>query len=762
VLAPEVRNTGTAPLSITGGPISNDPAPAFFSTPVFVPTPIDPGENLVNDFGSNQGVWVMARPTALGSRTSTLTIQAGAESAPVTLTATGVTLYAHLLMDCSGSMGWKPDGNSTSEEAERRLFGAKEAGREINNWISEFTDQQGYFGLSTFPPCGGGNVRVPIDRSLNTHGSINVLLGPEGAGGLVAGGGTPMQVGIEAAIEDMEARINNAGQQPNAADRPNLRQAILMLSDGDQTAGNAALTIPSMADKGIRMYTIAYGIAGSATVNHDLLSQLSSGTEGESWNTNSLSAFELKNAFKNAVRTWLDLESVVDPTGTIRAGQSRSHTVCIDPRAYGVTFVVDWDRAAAGGVGLTLQSPTGEVITPSSSGAAFFSGQTFAQYVIRGNRIRGGAGAGQWTLRLMGGQSIPGNSDTNYSYSVLAQTPIRVEPVRRWDLVTGLDRLMEVQLIGWPDDYLDEVVINAHYDAPAQSAGTYLATGEVDRSWFFPERQISAAPSRAERLFARLVRPLVAQQTQTAQQDVRVPTTFMDEPATIAQRKAWALANIADRPFLNERTTGTLQLYDDGTNGDRVAGDGIYSVMTPALRYEGIYQYAFEVATPGGVRRPCINRDVRLHDMVAVQLTPGLIADHVTWHGNVGADLFFDPNVAAEVMRTEPPAGYTRSAAVFMPMDEQGNHWGPGRANDVAFAVTNGEAVSPVVDNWDGTYVQVIEHRDDERPAVVVTAAGIASSPIELTGGGQIRWLWILAILVLLAIVLLLWKRPWS
>ena len=70
-------------------------------------------------------------------------------------------------------------------------------------------------------------------------------------------------------------------------------------------------------------------------------------------------------------------------------------------------------------------------------------------YVIRGKRLRGGQGAGEWTLSLSGGDSIPNNNDTQYSYNVLVQSPVLTEPqFPKATLLTGMQFLMEMQLAG--------------------------------------------------------------------------------------------------------------------------------------------------------------------------------------------------------------------------------------------------------------------------------------------------------------------------
>src|SRR6185436_10155372 len=282
-------------------------------------------------------------------------------------------------------------------------------------------------------------------------------------------------------------------------------------------------------------------------------------------------------------------QSLADPSGLIHSGQSRQHKVCVDDKAYGLTFVADWNRVAPGGVSLTLVSPKGEVITPTTSGISYFSDQMFAQYVIRGDRVRGGAGAGEWTMNLTGTSAIPSNSETQYSYAAMEQTGIHVAAKHFGDHFTGgAAGIFEVTLNAGGTPVVpttpggvtptptpgpvpvaadQESVVTVHFDMPAASYSTYLATSKVEREWF-PEPGTQPQVKKTGSRFS-FVRPLFAQTRDSGARTV--PPTIMGEATTIPQRKAWALRNIANRPYEDKRTTGSLQLYDDGTHGDRIA-----------------------------------------------------------------------------------------------------------------------------------------------------------------------------------------------
>jgi hypothetical protein len=733
VLALSVTNVGTAPLSITGAPITGDTIPNTFEVNVFISPAINPGGQIDNVFDEDasdgvtekKGLWVMAHPASLGDKTATVTVQSADGNVVVPLRVKGVTLFAEILMDVSGSMAWSPDGTFGVPESQSRLTHAKEAGKEINNWIREFSGGQSYLGLTSFPePSGTGTninpaVVVPIDRSINTHPSIQIAFGPEGVGGMKPkqiANSTPMEAGIVAAVGDMDNRINSP-QPPDPADRPQLKQAILLFTDGRQNPdSHAENQIGPMNTKGIRAYTVGYGIPGSSDVDFTLLQSIATGTGGQFLDANSLDAFGLKNAFKGAVTPWLGLRTVADPTGTIRRNQSKTHTVCLDKTAYGVTFSVDWNRSIQGAVKLTLVTPTGETITPTSADVAYYESDTFAMYVIRGKRLRGGQGAGPWTMRLVGGAGIPAAEDTQYSYNVLVQSPVGLD-VRPQitKLLTGSQYLIEVALAKVNPQALksSELSISTKYNFPAASYGTWLARGKVKPEWIMGE----TPPAKT------------ATATATHAPETAQPGMIMGEYATLAQKKAYALAKMAQQPFEDKRAQGTIRLYDNGKNGDKVANDGIYSALLPELRYDGVYKLSL-LARALGAAGDCVQREVSVSQYVGLALNRDLIAKQVAWQ-KVAVSPYFDAELK-KILSKPPREGYERMNVVFRPQDTFGNYWGPGHSAEITYSIKGAKALGRVMDNLDGSYVQVFEYKKGANPEVSVAAQGIAGPVVPL------------------------------
>ena len=736
-----LENRGSAPFDVDSAAIS--PNDNDFTIIINAVPNIPPG-GVSHTADKSSGLWLRLSPSQMGDINATLTVtpSGGGDPGALSLQARGVNLYSHLLIDCSGSMG-----NALLDGT--RLDYARDAAHNLNNWINDFSSGKAYIGLTTFPDCdqpADSDVRVTMNTAQSNSGTIGVELN-----GLVDRNSTPMQTGVEAARDNMNNRIAPLGLQ---SQNSLLKKAMLLLSDGHETGSSDALSAAGSLG-GIRLFTVPY----SPGADVQLMGDMAGATEGEMLTdpSDSTDPIKVKNAFKQAATDWLGLESVADPTGVIQAGHTRSHDACIDDKAYGATFSVGWNRLVQGGVGFTLTSPTGQTITPSTPGVTFHSGQSFATYVIQGDRIRAGAGAGEWTLNLTGGSNLP-SGNTEYSWDVLVKSPIRAKPLRRWGILTGDRYLLEVQAVGWLPTQLDGAAVTATYNAPSASFSTYLATAEVDRAWFFSREQLGELDEPSRGWLEALLDDWFGQTAYAQVQETpSVPTAIDGEPASFAQRKLWALENIADNPFTAERATGELQLYDDGTHGDRVAGDGVFSALADKLQFEGRYNHHFELLTPNLPRRNCVQRDFVITDWVDAKLTPALIAQNVAWRP-IDQALFFDPTIARE-MTTGIPEGAVRSVAVFTPRDESGNYWGIGRASQVRFEIAGATPMGNVIDNGDGSYMQVVQHASGDRPTAAVQAGDVVGPAVEAPRKGLPPWLILVLALVLLAFLLIRKKR---
>ena len=691
-----IQNVGTDDLTLTTS-LTGPDASSFSREQALVP--LKPGAELPNVWGADNsvdsGLFVVAEPTTPGARTATLTLNSATESLDIGLSADGFLLYAHLLLDVSGSMGSIMENNLT------RLEAAVDAAKELNNWVNDFSDGAAWLGLSTFPGPTSGDSAVPvkIDTEENNHGAINTALS-----GFSDRNSTPMESGIQAAFEDMQ------GGDPGTSE---LRQTILLLTDGHETGDSDAASQESTLDAaGVRVFTVGVGDPGD--INETLLKQLA---YEEDWFTQADSddANAVKKNFVAAAQEWLSLEPLADPQGTIQPGQERSHEVCVEDAAYGLTVSVDWARNAPGGIEVTLETPTGELITPDSKNVFYHAGNTFAQYTLLGDLLRGGRGAGFWTLHLEGGSSLPAEQDTTYVYSVLAQSNIRAESDIDSVLVaTGITAEFTLSLIGLNAGYASDLVVTAEVEAPDESFQSWLASNEVQPEWVLDEADDARARGRGDE-----------RQGATAMQGVAQQEA--GDELTMVQRKVAALQTFADLTFDNARRVTALKPAFDEV-------EGLYRVAAPVATYDGVYRYHVTVdgTLPGG---GCLRRDYWWTRSVGLTLDADLVASAVEWI-DFERSAFFDERVFEELQQ-QVREDYVQGVARITPQDARGNLFGMGRVAGIDLEIRDGEPVGSLVDNWDGSYLQVIEYPEGASPRAVVNVDGVTSTEVDLTGAGQ-------------------------
>ena len=174
------------------------------------------------------------------------------------------------------------------------------------------------------------------------------------------------------------------------------------------------------------------------------------------------------------------------------ANQSKAHEVCLDDKAYQAIFVVDWYDQRDDAISFTLETPLGATLTPSSPDLSFSKNKSYAMYVVYGQHIRGGNGAGLWKLKLSGSGSLPGTLSYQYSAMTQAVNP----PKPSWSLLPGHlavgTRAVqfyagEPWILELPVDAdlksrieASETGVLARLDAPTKSVGTFLAKSEAE------------------------------------------------------------------------------------------------------------------------------------------------------------------------------------------------------------------------------------------------------------------------------------------
>jgi hypothetical protein len=717
----EFRNVGTGPFNITAA----SPAPALpfvvdnYPLPPLSVLPMDPFQRLVRFKPTAQG----AAPAA----SVTLTTNAGARN--LNLSGTGIVLNSAILLDVSGSMQQDKNGSWSAPADQQKIYAARIAALELSE-LYNLILPKARLGLYTYPDLAGSaassqqliNLSV-IDTNIPAYRNrLNVNLNSPD---LVkaSDGGTPMAEGIKRVWGVLNPRPVNT------------RAAVFHIGDGEHNQ-NSAAPRPTPADwynaadfqnAGIPFFTIPYSPTGAgwlATFQQlanlsGTLPPLPGGKHGRTFPSDIMGDENLQTQFKKALGDALDLEKLKDPKANIAAGGTASHPVCVTTSTYQLVFSVHWTEKDANAVTVTIETPDHTMLTPASPAANpghvdYVPGLTFADYVVRGKYLSGDTGVGVWRIHIKGGKA------TTYVYQVMAMDRMKTEAT--FDVSSiGRAATMKIKYLGGPHAVAG-ASITARYEKPSASFNNYLATTPVT-----PD--------------------LIA----------RVTEKIGEKNMTLAEKKAYALAHYADKPFTAKRVVeeyriGELErsvvntiFPEDGQPTVRpeahpailalpvaktARGEKLYQLDLQTPRFDGLHTLI--VTTKGlTAREQCFERDYVFERIVDMALTPALMRTSVRWEP-ARPKPFFDPELVKRLSQP-PPLGLSRMSVTFTPVDKAGNYWGVGRADDMRFALKDAQPLGRVMDNLDGSYTQVVEFKTEARPAASVVIGRITSGPIALT-----------------------------
>lgn len=787
-----IANIGTGVLNITnyGNPV--DSSAGFSHTGGSLPSPF-PLNSLTTQ---NLPISFTPNPTMIpGPTNTTMTISSNSSSdneLQVDLSATPVKLEVVMLYDISGSMAYKPDMSETTNPLEMRIGQAKLAGLQISTLLRELDGDAVRAGLVTFPryespicsdngptaftkiPGPGSTTNVGLAAFNSVGGDfddawgtgadslqipINVFGNPDASTTLAEG----LKVTHGLGVSNFGPGKWTEGEY--------VRRAILLLSDGNQydpdcdstpyaTPADWATYFESTTisnNRAIKVFSLPYGTA--VHVDHVSLQRIGDATKGGFYTGDPLDFSALYNQFRAALIDWRDdWTEVIDPKHDITKGDTNTHDVCIDDSVKRIAFIVDWEKLSPNAINFVLEGPDG-VVSPSSADVSYNSGQNNAFYVVKGQTAKGHEGSDKWTLKLSGGAGLANDETLQYNYSVISKSKINMtSDSGSQPFYTLKDRLLEVAIKGLNKKLAESANVTLKYDIPKESYGTWLSSmDDFEPRWLVRphpniDPHVRLGDKQSESSF---IPSALAQDTQKSP---FAPVTIMGEPATMVQRKAYALKHFAKQPFQNLRSTGEVQLFDNGTYGDKVAGDGIYSTYLPALEYDGLARFGAFLNVDSD--KDCLNRELRIDKLIRVALEPDIMAKNIVF--KVADSTPFFPPELMKIIKEPVPEGFKRKNVVFAPQDKKGNLWGPGKANKIKFAVKNAEALGPVVDNLDGSYIRVIQYKKGDVPSVTVSARGVTTSDIPMPEKPfEIPlFIWILlAILILLVIIILIRRR---
>lgn len=549
-----------------------------------------------------------------------------------------------LLLDTSRSMSWKEDGTPAADPSESRLY---KAGQALSNFLDRFSlrnPSDVRFGLVTFPHssirCPSAETVIPaagplppLDESAREAVIRSVIPG------LTADGATPMVEGLTQADALLPETPGDA--------------MILLVSDGYHNCPDRST--PEEWETFLSSFTTSIhtiGIGTALEVDLDLLANIAAATGGEFLDATLADPLDLIGWLKTLLVSILELEAESDPKGTIAGGERESHSAWITDHDSEIAFDVSWSRPGDGRIGFTLRTPRGDAITPekahSSPGITHVSRDTYQLYYLAEEFLQEIDRAGRWSLELSA-EHLDQGVEEEYRYGVLLNTDLELVPELASSYRTG--EPITIRATVQENGRRLPTRLRAVVSSPSADLGSWLARSSPD-----PQAVLAMKRSR------------------------------LADPPPRHALKALALAGEQGTAPPTSLTSSALPLFDDGTHGDRVPHDLVYTNVLTDTWVPGTYVFDITAKGSSSAGQP-YRRQAVLQRVV-------------------------EASVAKErtVLRAErrPPdsSGAPVIRVTIMPRDRQGNDLGPGRVRRLWLAVLGGRARTALEDNLDGSYSQ--------------------------------------------------------
>lgn len=226
-----------------------------------------------------------------------------------------------------------------------------------------------------------------------------------------------------------------------------------------------------------------------------------------------------------------------------------------------------------------------------------------------------------------------------------------------------------------------DATVVADVSRPMEGLGTYVSTAQSNCTFAPPTLPQSSA---VEVTTGVAFQPLSATTVPTSTM-VQTGTT---EVLTPRFAKVQALFETCEKSGLNRSGLNALRLYDDGTHGDEVAHDGIFTLWFTETQHEGTY--TFQLRASG--KAPSGSEFSRTRTL--------------SIHKNI--------NVAPEVTEFNSAVlvqEETRHVVEYyvIPRDPHGEYLGSGHIPQIEFRSTGGEWQGPVIDYNNGIYARVLQ-----------------------------------------------------
>lgn len=683
------QNVGTDILDIQSVNPTTMPSGPFDVNPYFVTEDVQPM--------TTYSRVVKYRPTALGDDSDSITLSTNTGNLIVNLAGKGVRLSTTMSIDLSGSMTCKKEGTpcaSTGDSVpdnQQKIYFARVAAQHFVKFYYGISPEA-HLALYSYPDhtgkCPSTEEYINL-RSLNPTGMTpwnNHLDEATGHADLltVAKGDplTPLAEAIATAYATLFPL-------KSGADGPYNTTAAFIFGDGQHSC-NSTGSRPEPEDwynwstfqnSGIRFFTVPYGQTYSTW--QTTFENLADRTDGKSFPADITNELTLQQSFLDALAKIEGLETLKDPTVVITANQTKEHEICATESTQQLIFSVHWTEYSPQTMEVSVITPTGTIIGPGtvSNDVSYISGLNYAGYVIRGDYLQGKNGVGKWRLK------VKANSSATYMYQVYARDWIQGEAVADNSVYPPVFTLAFPEKVFKPDT----VQVSVNYSKPASSYQTLLAKAEID--------------------------PKVLMET---------PEKIEGKTLTWAERKAYAFEKKSGESA-RKRKTGTIQLAKVAVNSDAFKRSAkalrkaptdhvlLYQATMPAAAvHDGVYENVFIVngITASG---ECFQREYPRPKHFDVYLEAAVLPGQVVIHKDLptvfNQQMLFVSDELKGILDAKVPEGMVQEVVQIEPKDTNGNFFGIGKADQVAFELRGAEKVGGTLDMLDGSYYQVIQYK---------------------------------------------------
>jgi hypothetical protein len=419
------------------------------------------------------------------------------------------------------------------------------------------------------------------------------------------------------------------------------------------TPNNVLLSIPDKTD----IYTIALG----TSADEDLLKDIASTTGGKYYQSPTI--LGLLSIYYQ-IHGDLELGDMTDLAVGTKSSGNDTRKVVIDPQASQATFAIGWLQEN-GRLTLSVKDPNGNQVISGIQGVTSGTGSTYS-YITVINPI-----GGEWEVHIT--RDDRGTFNIDYTFTAFVKGANKT-----WSFVPTFEEAGECLFtkVHLFDDRTLKPITGATVKAvityPQESRLTmhYNLVKAAELNW---DPQIILYPKKLTRTAA------------------GTTTQINDElPLWTTRLQEYNMANIEKTGYsIFKYDTLFVQLFDDGSNGDLVANDGIYTICINKTKIAGSYNINFIIS---GVSNSGYNFERKIISSSLIK--PGIV----------------DPSKV--LVRVDPQIIDVKEGSegviTIVPIDRFGNVFGPGHFSKISLSTTAGILQGDVIDNGDGFYFQKI------------------------------------------------------